>query len=188
MYNTKDYCLANEIWKDIPDYEGIYQASNLGRIRTVHNKVTHSDRHGIRYWKGRILKPKMQNDYKTGYRVSLWKNKKHRDWLVARLVAITFLGKSELTVNHKDGNRLNNNINNLEWLSLADNIRHGFDNGLYPSRKIELLINNRTMIFNSLSKASLFLKQRNGYISDTLKKNKQIKDIDKKVISYRVLL
>ena len=44
-----------------------------GRIRTVNNKVTYSIRHGIRHWKGKILKPKMQNDYKTGYRVSLWK-------------------------------------------------------------------------------------------------------------------
>ena len=45
-----------EIWKDIPDYEGIYQASNLGRIRTASNKTTHSVRHGIRHWEQRILK------------------------------------------------------------------------------------------------------------------------------------
>ena len=172
MYNTTDYCLENEIWKDIPCYEGIYQASSLGRIRTVNNKVTYSIRHGIRHWKGKILKPKMQNDYKTGYRVSLWKNKTYRDWLVARLVAITFLGKSNLTVNHKDGNRLNNNIENLEWLSLGDNIRHGFNNGLYPSRSVKLKHNNKVFEFYSLAAASRFLNRNNGYVSLCLQRNK----------------
>ena len=103
--------MMQEIWKDIPDYEGIYQASTLGNIRTVEGKTTFSVRHGERHWKSRILKGRGDN-YKTGRRVSLWKDKKCKDWLVARLVAITFLGKPEtnLTVNHKDGNRLNNKI------------------------------------------------------------------------------
>ena len=69
-----------------------------------------------------------------GYRVDLWKDGKPKTFLVARLVATTFLEDlidTDMTVNHKDGNRLNNNIENLEWLSRADNIRYGFQNGQY---------------------------------------------------------
>ena len=67
-----------EIWKDIPDYEGIYQASNLGQIRTTPNKITMTNLHGIRHWKTRILKGR-GNYYQTGKRVSLWKNGKPKD-------------------------------------------------------------------------------------------------------------
>ena len=90
---------------------------------------------------------------------------------MARLVAITFLGKSNLTVNHKDGNRLNNNIENLEWLSLGDNIRHGFNNGLYPS-SVKLKHNNKVFEFYSLAAASRFLNRNNGYVSLCLQRNK----------------
>lgn len=176
MYNTTDYCLDNEIWKDIPNYDGIYQASSLGRIRSVDGKITYSVKHGIRHWQGRIIKPKMQDDYKTGYRVSLWKNKKCKDWLVARLVAITFLGNSELTVNHKDGDRLNNNIKNLEWLSLGDNIRHGFYSGLYPAKSVKLKQNNKVYEFYSLASADRFLKRSAGYVSLCLQRNRLPKD------------
>ena len=66
-----------EIWKDIPNYEGIYQASNLGRIKTAPNKITYTKRHGVRHWKSRILKGRGNNNYKTGSRVvclEKWEN------------------------------------------------------------------------------------------------------------------
>ena len=132
-----------EIWKDIPNYEGIYQASTFGNIRTVDNKVTYSAKHGERHWKSRILKGR-GNNVITGKRVNLWKDKKGKDWLVARLIAMTFLGepKERMTVKHIDGNRMNNKIENLEWLSLADNIRHGFNTGLYKTQKpIKIMLN-----------------------------------------------
>lgn len=169
-----------EIWKDIPDYENIYQASNLGRIRTNPNKTTYTTRHGIRHWKTRILKGR-GNNYQTGARVNLWKNGKPKDFLVARLVAITFLGypKDGETVNHKDGNRLNNNIENLEWLSLEDNIRHAFATGLMPYNKIRLYNNKIDLIFMSMAKASLYLKRNKGYISNCLCKKRKILDREK---------
>lgn len=52
-----------EIWKDIPDYEGIYQASNLGRIRTAPNKTTYTELRGVRHWKMRIMKGKGNNKH-----------------------------------------------------------------------------------------------------------------------------
>ena len=82
----------NEVWKDIPDYEGLYEASSFGRIRTKEGKTTFTQKRGIRHWKSRIMKGR-GNNYSTGSRVGLWKNGKVKDWLVARLVAITFLGK-----------------------------------------------------------------------------------------------
>jgi len=179
MYNTTDYCLPGEIWKDIPGYEGIYQASSYGRIRSVHGKTTHSIRSGIRRWRGRIIKPKGINP-KTGYMVTLWKDKKPKDWLVARLVGITFLGKPEdgrMTINHKDGNRFNNHVSNLEWLSLADNIRHAFENNLMSSnRPIKLIYKNKAIEFSSLAKASRYLGRNPGYISSCLKWGRKITD------------
>lgn len=163
-----------EVWKDIPGFEGIYQASSFGRIRTCNGKTTFTKFHGIRKWKQRILRYKGENQ-QTGYRVTLWKNGKSKDYLVARLVALTFLGISDLTVNHIDGNRFNNKIENLEWCSLSENIRKGFETGLYKNQKKVLLINKKTgekIVFRSLSQGDIFLKKNHSYLSDKIKRNK----------------
>lgn len=129
-----------EEWKDIPGYEGLYQASTLGRIRTCEGKVTKSARFQHRVWKQRIMKPKCTKNKRGRYdcRVDLWKDGSHRTLLVSRLVAITWCNgyREGMTVNHKNGNPLDNSIENLEWLSHGDNIRHGFANGLYPQAKL----------------------------------------------------
>ena len=174
-----------EIWKDIPDYEGIYQASNLGQIRTTPNKITMTNLHGIRHWKTRILKGR-GNYYQTGKRVSLWKNGKPKDWLVARLVAITFLGKPTKeanTVNHINGNRLDNRIENLEWLSIGDNIRHAFNTGLMPYKKVKLYNKYCDLTFRSLVMASKFLGKNDGYLYSCKIKGKYIVK-DKNNIEY----
>lgn len=170
-----------EIWKNIKGYSG-YQVSNLGRVRT-HNKTTYTKRHGERHWKDRILKFKPDYNSKckgkqgTGYRVSLWKNGKCKDFLVARLVATTFLEdliNTNMTVNHKDGNRLNNNVKNLEWLSLADNIKYGFENSQFPQHKTILFNESERIEFRSKSSACKYLGRNNtGYISDCIKENKK---------------
>lgn len=159
----------NEIWKDIPNYEG-YQVSNLGRVRT-HNKITYTEKHGKRHWKDRILKYK-GDTYKTGYRVDLWKDGKPKTFLVARLVAYTFFEKDindhSLTVNHKDGNRFNNNINNLELITLKENIQHEFRTGLYKGQ-IKIKITDKvtgTIIYpSSLSEGSKLIYQSTSYLS-----------------------
>lgn len=167
-----------EIWKDIPDYPG-YQVSNLGRVRT-HNKTSYTERHGIRHWEDRILKFKCKDDkkaYRTGHRVSLWKDGKCKTLLVARLVAFTFyeedINNHNLTVDHIDCNRLNNKLDNLELVSLQENIRREFKNNLVPQKNV-FLINKETnekLKFNSLSKASAYIKRNKGYISNKIKKN-----------------
>lgn len=160
-----------ETWKDIPGYEGIYQASTFGNIRTAEGKTTSNKRYATRRWKSRVLKGKGNNP-KTGLRVSLWKDGKPKDWLVARLVAITFLGNPPegFTVNHKDGDRMNNCVDNLEWLSLADNIRHGFSSGLYPTKKVTLTIDGKIFEFSSMAMCDEFLERGRGYTSGRLAK------------------
>lgn len=166
--------MEKEIWKAIPNYEGIYEASSLGRIRTCEGKTTFTKRHGVRHWKQRIIKPKGQT-YATGYRVTLWKNGKPKDWLVARLVGMTFLGESNLTINHIDGNRFNNSVDNLEWCSLAENIRKGFETGLYHTQQKVKVIDKTTgeiKTFRSLTLACSYMQKGHGYITSCLQRGK----------------
>lgn len=166
-----------EIWKNIQDYNG-YQVSNRGRVRT-HKKTSNNKKHNIRKWEDRILKYKGQT-YNTGYKVDLWKDGKPKTFLVARLVAFTFYEKDindhSLTVDHIDGNRFNNNIENLDLVSLKENIQRGFANGLYSSvsKKIKLTDkeSGETLIFESMTRASKYIKKGNSYISDAIRNNK----------------
>ena len=166
-----------EQWKAIPGYEGIYEASNEGRIRSAEGKTTISSIHGVVHWKQRVLKQKCYKNKKgrIDARIALWKDKKPHDYLVARLIALTWCDGyfDGATVNHIDGNSLNNHANNLEWVTLADNIRHGFRTGLYSTMKpVEIIIDGKEMQFPSMSAASRALGKNNGYISGKLAKSK----------------
>ena len=170
-----------EQWKKIEGFDG-YEVSNKGNVRT-NNKITHTKRHGERHWKNRKLKQAVVKD--RSHRVALWKDGKDYHFLVHRLVAYAFLGKPEnekMTVNHKDGNRENNNVENLEWVSLGDNIRHAFRNGLIKSEKCILILPNGEEInCYSLSEASRQIGRSNGYISGCLKRNIPIKNTKKEI-------
>lgn len=160
-----------EEWKDIPGYEGIYQVSTEGRIRTVDGKTTYSERHGERHWKSRILK--WRGHQPSGGRVNLWKDGKCKDYLVHRLIALTFLGNApiDMTVNHKNGDRFDNRIENLEWMSRGDNIRYGFANRQYERnmKQVTLHGDNKTITFKSMSECSRYLGRSNGYVSYAIK-------------------
>lgn len=166
-----------EIWKNIPGFPG-YQASTLGRIRT-HNKITYTEKHGPRHWKDRIMKFKISHNPKQkqgfGYKITLWKDGKPVEALVHRLVATTFLDNlinTKMTVNHKDGNRYNNNIDNLEWLTLEDNIRYGFKHKEYDAckKRVKLAFDSgEEYIFLSYRDASRFLNKYNGYVSGQIR-------------------
>lgn len=166
-----------EIWKDIPNYDG-YQVSNFGRVRTQ-NKTTHTKKHGDRHWQDRILKYKGKT-YKTGYRVDLWKNGKPKSMLVARLVAFTFynedINNRQLTVDHLNGNRLDNNINNLEIVSLKENIKRSFVSGLHKSHttriKVQFKDCGQPIYCYSMCEASRILGKGNSYISGCIKQGK----------------
>lgn len=178
-------CLSNggimEEWKDVLDYEGIYEVSNLGRVRSKKGKTTMTKIHGVRNWKSRVLKHRGYNN-KTGPRVSLWKDGKCKDWLVARLVALAFIknDKPNMTVNHKDGNRYNNVLSNLEWLTLADNIRHGFETGLFNSNMKNIEVKNQkneVLSFQSQASFSRYINKTTSYVCSKIKKNKPMYDL-----------
>lgn len=159
-----------EKWRDIPGYEGLYEASNLGRIRTNAHKVTSNARCPERHWKQRIMKLKYlrRRTGKLDAKVCLWKDGRERTHLVARLVARAWCdGYADgMTVNHIDGNPENNRAENLEWVTRADNIRHGFAHGLYSTAQpVTVAIGGVPTAFQSLAAASRALGHHSGYLS-----------------------
>ena len=115
--------METEVWKDVKEFLGYYQVSNLGRCRSVERTVTFSDGR-VRTYKSKILKPFIsKHGYPTATLSYKGKNFKRR---VHRMVAETFLEPKEgdVEVNHKDGNKLNNAESNLEWITHSDNLTH----------------------------------------------------------------
>lgn len=112
-----------EVWKDIEGYEGLYQVSNYGRVKSVAKKVTYDNGKEVNY-KEKILKP---YNCDGGYQVvALFKNRNRTQVLVHRLVAQNFLHNPEnkKEVNHIDFNPANNTLSNLEWTTRQENMRH----------------------------------------------------------------
>lgn len=118
-----------EIWKDIKGYEGFYRVSNFGRIKSVKRLIKRSDGTTQKV-REHILR---SNQSGAGYyQVVLSKNNQSKYPLVHRLVAEAFLNNPEnkTQVNHKDGNKSNNNADNLEWVSCSENAIHAFSHNL----------------------------------------------------------
>ena len=168
-----------EKWVDIIGYEGIYEVSDMGRVRSSKHKTTESERHGTRKWKQRILKQKISRD--NNCRVDLWKRKQPQTFLVHRLVARAFIisvdGKDY--VNHIDGNRLNNKVDNLEWCDHKENNNHALENGLMSANNfivLEDLTNGELHRFTSYVKASEFLGRSHNFVSSAIKKGEHIID------------
>lgn len=114
-----------EVWKDIEGYEGIYQVSNTGRVRSLDRLNSIGQNR-----KGKILKEKVHTN---GYHfVTLYKNKTRREKLIHRIVAETFLENkgNKRVVNHIDGVKTNNNVSNLEWATHKENSVHAVKTGL----------------------------------------------------------
>lgn len=129
-----------EIWKDVPGYEGLYEISNTGSVKSL--------------YKNKFLKQRISTN---GYWVvDLTKDHRASVKRVHRLVALTFIpavaGKP--FVNHIDGNRLNNNISNLEWCTQSENVSHAYRIGL-NKRKINIDESSILELYNTHSAAEI---------------------------------
>ena len=115
-----------EEWKDIDGYEGYYQVSNFGRVKSLDRYVKDTKRNCFNFVKGRIMSPSSA-DKKHYMEVNLSKNNKVTHYLVHRLVAQAFIPNPNNLpqVNHKDENRENNRADNLEWCTAEYNTNYG---------------------------------------------------------------
>lgn len=123
-----------EIWKDIKNYEGLYQISNTGKVKRLSKIIL--GKNGTK----QLIKEKIMNGSITfnGYvRVGLSKNGKVTKIRIHRLVAETFIPNPNnlKQINHIDGDKTNNNINNLEWVTPSENIKHAYRNKLIIAPK-----------------------------------------------------
>lgn len=133
--------MIKEIWKPIKGYEGLYEISSLGRVKSLERYVANN---GGKYLiKERILKP-TKNQYGYLY-VVISKNNINKHKLIHRLVAETFISNkhSKRTINHINGIKTDNTLENLEWCTHKENIQKAWENGLYKISEKQR-INGRT--------------------------------------------
>ena len=117
--------MEGEIWKDIVGYEGLYQCSNKGRIKSLDRTVaTKKGSRGFKELKGTIRKTQNRLGYRT---ITLFKDNERKSYYIHRLVAEVFIPNPSAFsfVNHKDESRDNNKTENLEWCSHQYNISYG---------------------------------------------------------------
>ena len=176
-----------EKWKDVVDYEGLYKVSDLGRVKSVRR---FRDNHGT----PQLVPEKIKNTRikNSGYLMTdLYKENKQKSVMIHRIVAIAFLPNKENkeTVNHKDGNKLNNSVENLEWNSFSEQNKHFYEQGLKSKENIKKAIkamndkNARKIkcvetgeVFKSLSDASLFSKGDRRGVSLIIRSAKNTKN------------
>jgi len=129
-------------WCDVVGFEGLYQVSDCGKIRSYRRIVIRSN--GRKYTVNhKILNPALDH---AGYlRTVLSVDGKGKTIKIHREIAKAFINNPEnkATVNHIDGNKINNHISNLEWATQKENLKHSFETGLQDNSKRLLIARNR---------------------------------------------
>lgn len=143
-----------EEWRDIAGYEGLYQVSNFGRVKSLERKIKYPNG-TLHTYHERILRVYVT---KNGYSsVALGKGGQNTRFNIHRLVAKSFLENRDHLpqVNHIDGDKNNNNVCNLEWCTASDNIKHMYrELGMLPSRRKKVRCVETQEVFNSITDAA----------------------------------
>ena len=165
---------AMEIWKDVKGYEGFYQVSNFGRVKSVARMVK------SRWATDRPIKERPVREIvdSLGYsRLSLSKNGIVKAHKIHRLVAEAFLLGSG-HINHIDGNKQNNRIENLEFCTIKQNNNHAFENGLRPTKYKQPIVCEQTgEVYQSQAALARSLGISHVMVSSYMKGNfKTLKD------------
>jgi len=120
-----------EIWKKVIGYEAFYEVSNLGNVKSLNRKGRYirNNREVFYSEKGKNIKPNLSGRYA---RIALTAEGKTKHFSVHRLVALAFIPNIEykLQVNHKNGNKFDNSVENLEWATASENTKHAYQTGL----------------------------------------------------------
>lgn len=167
-----------EIWADILGYEGYYQISSLGNVRSVDRTITQSNGHSIQL-RGR---PKKLSTDKDGYKgCTLSMNGVNTYPRVHRLVAKAFIPNPNnlREVNHIDGNKCNNCFNNLEWVTRAGNEHHAIIFGLKRKRQsgehvhpVQVYCKQTDIIYKSIKDASEQLNLNYDYLGECIREHR----------------
>lgn len=131
----------DEVWVAVDGYQGLYEISNMGNIRSLDRAITERGTNRTVCRKGKLLKPGITDGY---YGVRLGRGGVIRTYKLHRLVASAFVaGKSDKkpVTNHKNGDKLDNRAENLEWCTVGYNLQHAYDTGLkkgayYPRKQV----------------------------------------------------
>ena len=150
----------SEQWRDIPAYQKRYQASNLGRIRSLDRFVKQSRNRGFRKIKGKVLKPQRHS---TNYLVVFINKRTKR---IHRLVLEAFVASCPpgQECRHLDGNRQNNKLNNLKWGTRSENAQDHLKHG-YKSTQSKVVQRSDGVIFESASEAARIVGTSQGNVS-----------------------
>lgn len=159
-----------EIWKDVVGYEGYYEVSSLGRVRSVDRYVNTGIRYNdIKLHRGRMLKLNLK---RMGYLTAdLCKGNRVKTLFVHRLVASAFIPSVEGKnyVNHKNLNKLDNRVENLEWVTPKENSHHAALNGvMYGGLRKKIRCSETGMTFLSSYKAAEWLNKNKFQFSKNI--------------------
>jgi hypothetical protein len=165
--------METEIWKEIPDLGGFYFVSNLGRIKSIERSFPINFKNTDKF----RVKPEMilKSHDKRGYRFAcITYNMVTNNFPIHRLVASLFIRKPNKNeqVNHIDGDKANNHVSNLEWVSPLENITHAWKNNLIPhgeQRHDSKLSNNDVLQIRNSKETSIVLGKRYSVSSSTIR-------------------